>query len=69
MKPNTKFKLSVKDIDMIEHALRDRQRTVNMHRLENPDSTTLAKQELREIADLLGRIHHQKNWYNPGGLS
>lgn len=70
MKPNTKFKLNVRDISMIEHALRDRQRTVSMYRLslENSDLSKLADMELREIADLLGRIHDQKEWYNPSGL-
>lgn len=69
MKPNAKFKLDVRDIHMIEHALRDRQRTVSIYRLENPDFAEQSDQELKEIANLLGRIHNQKEWYNPGGLS
>lgn len=46
MKPNTNFKLDVKDIKLIEDGL---------HKL--PVS--------KEIQDLLGRIHNQKNWYRP----
>ena len=75
MKPNTEFELSVRDIDMIEHALRDRQRKVSMHRLTLIESTIKAKeeikgveladQELHEISDLLGRLHDQKIWYRP----
>ena len=76
MKPNTKFELSVKDIDMIEHALRDRQRKVSLHRIaiiestikpaEELDSVKLHDKELRTIDDLLARLHDQKEWYNPG---
>jgi hypothetical protein len=70
MKPNTAFKLNVRDISMIEHALRDRQHKVSMYRLslENSDLSKLADIELKEIADLLGRIHDQKEWYNASGL-
>jgi tRNA splicing endonuclease len=75
MKPNEEFKLSVRDIDMIEHALRDRQRRVSTHRLTLIESTIKAKeeikgvqladQELLEITDLLARLHNQKNFYRP----
>lgn len=46
MKPNTKFTLSVRDIELIEQALRSVEQT-------------------REIQELLGKIHNQKNWYRP----
>ena len=75
MKPNTKFELSVRDIDMIEHALRDRQRKVSSYRLELAQieikskeelgKAELADQELHEISDLLARLHDQKIWYRP----
>ena len=78
MKPNTKFELSVKDIDMIEHALRDRQRKVSLNRItviestiklpEELDSVKLHDKELSAITDLLARLHDQKEWYNPGGF-
>lgn len=78
MKPNTKFELSVKDIDMIEHALRDRQRKVSLNRItiiestikpvEELESVKLHDKELRAIDDLLARLHNQKEWYNPGGF-
>ena len=76
MKPNKKFELSVKDIDTIEHALRDRQRKVSLNRIaiiestikpaEELDSVKLHDKELRTIDDLLARLHDQKEWYNPG---
>lgn len=46
MKPNTKFDLSVRDIELIEQAL---------HMLE----------QTKEVRELLGKIHNQKNWYRP----
>ena len=46
MKPNTQFKLSVRDIELIENAL---------HTLE----------QTKEVRELLGKIHNQKNWYRP----
>ena len=46
MKPNTKFELSVRDIEIIESALRSVEQT-------------------KEIQNLLGSIHNQKNWYRP----
>jgi hypothetical protein len=61
MKPNTKFELNVRDVELIEDALRSR-----MGRLFwNPSST--AKEEVKEIQDLLGRIHNKKVWYTPKG--
>lgn len=47
MKPNKKFELSVKDIELIENALHSQEQT-------------------REVRELLGRLHNQKNWYRPG---
>lgn len=46
MKPNTKFDLSVRDIELIEQAL-------------------LEQEPTREVQELLGKIHNQKNWYRP----
>ena len=77
-KPNTKFELSVKDIDMIEHALRNRQRKVSLNKItiiestikpaEEIESVKLHDKELSAIDDLLARLHNQKEWYNPGGF-
>lgn len=52
MKPNTQFKLSVEDIDIIEKALRDYMRNVK-------------DTDQQEIQKVLGKIHNQKNWYRP----
>lgn len=65
--PNTKFKLTVRDIEIIEHALRDRQRTVSKYKLNtsNANNQQLSDQELKEITDLLARLHDQKIFYRP----
>jgi len=48
---NTQFDLGLKDIDLIETALRDQ-----MGKDEETD---------RVIQELLGRLHNQKQWYRP----
>ena len=52
MKPNTEFKLTVRDIELIESALFNAQ-------------TKAAQTGKREIQELLAKIHHQKTWYRP----
>jgi hypothetical protein len=65
MKPNTKFELSVKDIKIIEEALSNKvARRSERIFLEGEDPEILMN-EAKEIRDLLGRIHNQKNWYRP----
>lgn len=51
MKPNTTFKLDVKDIHLIETSLR------HMHGLDT--------EKAKEVQQLLGKIHDQKVWYRP----
>ena len=52
---NTKFDLTVADIDLIETALRA-QSTPH----QTPDTDTS-----RDVEDLLGRLHNQKIFYRP----
>lgn len=71
VKPNTKFNLSVRDIEVIEQALRAKAGRRGLAIAEGETSPQL-KAEMKEIQELLGRIHHQKNWYvskkfTPGG--
>lgn len=51
-KPNDKFNLDVSDVDHIEKALRYYQSVV--------DSS-----QRRNITEVLGKLHQQKNWYRP----
>ena len=65
----------MRDVDMIETALQDRQRKVSAYRLELIQSHALLKEELEkvkladrelhEISDLLAKLHNQKVWYRP----
>lgn len=53
MKPNTEFRLDVKDIALIEKALQELQSN-----LSNND-------DKRRVVNLLAKIYHQKVWYRP----
>lgn len=58
-KPNTNFMLTVKDIEMIELALHCQVNAITHgNSVQSSDS-------IRDIYDLLGRIHNQKTWYRP----
>lgn len=75
MKPNENFKLSVKDIELIEYALNYQLGRLANRRLTHIESTIVPEHELesvkeidsevKEIRELLGRLHNQKNWYRP----
>lgn len=51
VKPNKRFNLDIKDIHLIEMSLRY---------LHSSDP-----KKAKEIQQLLGKIHNQKNWYRP----
>ena len=51
-KPNTKFNLNVRDLELIESALF----------LLQADADDAGK---REIQNLRAKLYHQKNWYRP----
>jgi len=53
MKPNTKFELSVQDVEHIENAL---------HLLQSSMDDDTKK---KEIVELRAKLYHQKNWYRP----
>jgi len=62
MKPNKHFDLSIRDIEVIESALRAKAGRRGMAIAEGDTSAQLHA-EMIEITELLGRIHNQKNWY------
>lgn len=64
MKPNNNFELSIRDIEVIESALRAKagRRGLAIAQGAASDET---RAEMHEIQELLGRIHNQKNWYRP----
>ena len=64
-KPNDKFKLTVRDIELIERALQGKISRRGVSVALDPDSVYAPElqEEIDEMRDLLGRIHHQKVWY------
>jgi len=64
LKPNTTFDLNVRDIEIIEHALRAKAGRRGLAIAQGETSDKL-KEEMDEILELLGRIHDQKVWYRP----
>jgi len=67
MKPNLKFELTVRDIEIIEQALRAKAGRRGLAIAQGETSQKL-KEEMHEIQELLGRIHQQKVWYKPKGF-
>jgi len=64
-RPNTKFDLSVADLDLIETALRTRKQALaedvqDIHAVNDDLKSTL-----HGIQDLLGRLHNQKEFFRP----
>tara|TARA_Y100000385_G_scaffold251550_1_gene274430 strand:+ start:182 stop:397 length:216 start_codon:yes stop_codon:yes gene_type:complete len=66
MKPNKNFELTIRDIEVIESALRAKAGRRGMAIAQGNVSTQL-HEEMQEIQALLGRIHDQKVWYRPKG--
>jgi len=62
VKPNTKFNLSIRDIEIIEEALRAKAGRRGMAIAQGETSPRL-REEMNEIQEVLGRIHEQKNFY------
>lgn len=56
-KYNRNFELSIEDLDRIEGALRDTKSKLV--------SSAADKEEVREIHELLGRLHNQKTFFRP----
>ena len=64
-RPNTKFELSVEDMDLIETALRSQKKTLSDRMIRMKQVDEGLKEDLQEIHDLLGRLHNQKEFYRP----
>ena len=67
-KYNNRFELSLEDMELIEEALRRKKRVLstNAMKAEQSNSGAGASDEMvRQIHDLLGRLHNQKIFYRP----
>lgn len=77
MKPNTSFKLTVRDVEIIETSLRKTLSSLAEQRLMHVQSSIKPEHEIKsvgfvdeaisEINTLLGRLHEQKEWFRPQG--
>ena len=75
MSHNKNFELDIRDIELIEQGLNLKLSKLSVQRQTHIDSTIVPEaelasvkeidQQIREIRDLLGRIHNQKIWYRP----
>lgn len=61
-KPNTSFKLSIRDVEIIEEALRAKAGRRGLA-IANGETSPQLKAEMVELQNVLGRIHEQKNFY------
>ena len=61
-KPNTTFNLSIRDIEIIEHALRAKAGRRGLAIAQGETSPQL-REEMNEIQEVLGRIHSEKIHY------
>lgn len=69
MRPNTNFEFDLRDIEIIESALRRKVSQKMNRNLDDSHASEKLCKEARETAELLARIHHQKNWYRPKNKS
>ena len=65
MKPNLNFEFDPRDIEIIETALRRKVSEKMYQIIDDRKAAEKLRREAKETADLLARIHHQKNWYRP----
>ncbi len=73
-KYQTKFELGLEDIALIEDCLTARTQQLAPNAIDweaprpqekNCDVAQQAREKIKGIRELLGRIHHQKRWYEP----
>jgi hypothetical protein len=62
-KYNDSFKLSVKDIELIERALRSHIQVLAQAHLAGTDRAAEADEVIRDYQEVLGKLHNQKIWY------
>ncbi len=64
---NDSFKLTTKDVELIEQALRNEigalTRRVHLHPDSAPGSDVERENRIKQLHQVLGKIHNQKVWY------
>ena len=65
MKLNKNFEFDMRDIDTIEMALRKKVAELSQKLMDGKGESEDLRAEIRDMSELLARIHYQKNWYRP----
>lgn len=60
-KYNTTFELNISDLDLIEDALR----RAKLSPAQEGQSDGRSHEDVRQIHELLGKLHNQKTFYRP----
>ena len=72
---NRNFEFDIRELELVEHALRDKLNRLSVNRMTIIESTIKPETELdsvkrldremKEINSILGKLHNQKLWYRP----
>ena len=67
MKYASSFKVNLQEMTIIEKALNHTLSTWldELHAMPHGDKAEMLKSNIREVNDLLGSLHNQKNWFRP----
>ena len=69
MKPNKKFDIDLRELQIIEGALHQKlHEQLNQQRsYRNRENQIQTERAINEIRNLLGSLHNQKTWFRPRG--
>ena len=68
-KYNSEFKLNIRDIEVIEDAIRQKMAQVNRTQVTQPNAIGPAEvADIRACNELLGKLSNQKRWYSQAML-
>ncbi|MED7677530.1 hypothetical protein GN286_06210 [Rhodobacteraceae bacterium IMCC15231] len=62
---NTNFEMGLKELEIVEDALRFRLNQLSKSSTLNSKTCFTGKKEISEIQSVLGSLHNQKLWYRP----
>ena len=62
---NTNFEMGLKELEIVEDALRFRLNQLSISSTLNSKTCFTGKKETSEIQSVLGSLHNQKLWYRP----
>ena len=62
---NTNFEMGLKELEIVEDALRFRLNQLSKTSASNAKTCSTEKKEITEIQSVLGSLHNQKLWYRP----